>query len=313
MSEKILVTGGAGFIGSHLIETLLEKDNEIVVLDNLNTGCLDNLSTNLEKIEYVKGDIRDKEIVYKALDNVTKVYHLAAEVGVDRSIKVPAAVTIDINLNGTKKVLETCIDSDVNTLLFASSSEVYGHIPKDKLPIAEDDNFKPDTVYGESKLRAEKLCKQFSDEFGLNTISVRYFNVYGPRQSLNGYAVPHFINKALRNENIKIHGNGKQIRDFTFVEDAVDATVRACNKKYDKEVFNIGSGIPVVIEDLAEKIIELCDADSRIEYISLRRPTDTYDKYAEPSKIKTLTGWNPKVGLEEGLKRTIEYYKNKVI
>lgn len=312
MGEKILITGGAGFIGSHLTDYLLKDDNEVVVLDNLSTGYIENLSDAKEKICYMQGDVRDGKLLSKALDGVTKVYHMAAEVGVEHVMKISKSAIWDVDLIGTRKVLDACTNSDVNTLLFASTSEVYGHYSQDKLPMAEDDDFEPDTIYGKAKKKAELLCKQFSDEFGLNAIAVRYFNVYGPRQSLNGYAVPHFIDAALRDYNIRINGNGKQTRDFTFIDDVIDATVKVCDKKHNKEVFNIGTGKPIVIMDLAKKIIDLCGSDSEIKFVLKRRPTDGYDKYADITKIKKHVGWEQKVGLEEGLKKTIQYHKNRI-
>ena len=312
MSERILVTGGEGFIGSHLVEYLLKLGNEVVVLDRQGINDIENLSDVKKEIEYFQGDVCNRETISEAFNGVTKVYHLAAELGVDRVLKMPPSQIMDVDMHGTQNVLQECIDSDVKTLLFASTSEVYGHYSLEKLPMAEDDEFEPDTVYGEAKIQSEIICKRFSEEFGLRTVSVRYFNIYGPRQSLSGYAVPHFFNAALRNENVMIHGNGTQIRDLTYIDDAVIATVKLCDKRFDKEVFNIGTGKSISMLDLARKIIKICNSNSGIVFIPNRRPTDSHDKFSDPTKIKNVIGWKSTTELEEGLRKTFEYYKKKM-
>ncbi len=310
MNEKILITGGAGFIGSHLVDYLSNKGNEIVVFDNLSTGKKSNLKG---ETKFIEGDIRDIKALAQALQGVTTVYHHAAELGVDRILKMSDIAMSDVDFYGTNMVLEACRHSDVNTLLFASSSEVYGEYAKDKLPMSEKDIFVPDTPYGEAKLNAEVLCKEFSDNYGINTICVRYFNVYGARQTLNGYAVPNFIRAALTNKTIKIHGNGTQIRDFTYIDDAVRMTVGVCNRKFNKGVFNIGSGEYMNMIDLSNIIVNLCGSKSNIEFIKPRRETDTHNKYANASKIKNFTGLKTKTELVDGLKRTISYYRSQLI
>ncbi len=309
MSEKVLITGGAGFIGSHLTECLLKRGDDVVVFDDFSAGRKSNLSGVIDQIECFEGDIRDRTAIDKCLDGVGTIYHMAAIVGVNVVTKLPDSETVDVDLNGTKTLLEACKDSGVSKLFFASSSEVYGHYPQEKLPMSEDDDFSSDTEYGRAKYRAEMLCKRYYEDYGLKTSSARYFNVYGPRQSLNGYAIPHMIHAALRNKPIEIHGNGKQIRDFTYIDDTVDATIRICDGGYGGEVFNIGTGRSINMNDLADLIIGLCDSKSEIAYIPKRRPTDLQDKYSDPSKIKKMLGWEPSVGLKEGLIRTIEYYK----
>jgi UDP-glucose 4-epimerase len=309
MSEKVLVTGGAGFIGSHLVEYLLKRGDHVVVLDDFTTGRKDNLSGVIDHIDYIKGDIRDRKALDKCLDGVGTVYHMAAIVGVNLVNRLSDSETVNVDLNGTKTLLEGCKESGINNLFFASSSEVYGHYPQEKLPMSENDEFTPDTEYGKAKLSAEMLCKKFFEDYGIKTSSARYFNVYGPRQSLNGYAIPHMIHAAVRNEPLKIHGDGKQIRDFTYIDDTVDASVRICDGGYGGEVFNIGTGKSINMNDLANIIIRLCDSKSEKEYVQKRRPTDLQDKYSNPNKIKKEIGWEPKIGLEEGLTRTIEYFK----
>lgn len=307
MKERILITGGAGFIGTHLVDYLFNQGNKIIVLDNLCTGNLKNLRSG---VTFIKGDVRDKEAVVRALNGCTKVYHHAAELGVDRIMRMSDEAMADVDYYGTKTVLEACKDSEVKTLLFASTSEVYGDYLKEDLPMSEDDNFKPDTPYGEAKKSAETLCHEFSKETGMNTVCVRYFNVYGARQTFNGYAIPNFIRAALKNETIKIHGDGKQIRDFTYIDDAVRMTVGVCQDKFNGEVFNIGSGDYVNMIDLASIIKRLCESKSEIKFIAPRRPTDTHNKYSDPSKVIQMTGVNSKMDFEKGLTETIEYYRN---
>ena len=306
MKERILVTGGAGFIGTHLVDYLFNQGDQITVLDNLSTGNLKNLR---DEVTFIMGDIRDKNTVIRALEGCTKVYHHAAELGVDRIMRMSNEAMTDVDYYGTKMVLEACRRSEVKTLLFASSSEVYGDYLKEDLPMIESDNFKPDTPYGEAKKSAEVLCQEFSKETGMNTVCVRYFNVYGARQTLNGYAIPNFIHAALKNETIKIHGDGTQIRDFTYVDDAVKMTVGVCQEKFNGEVFNVGSGDYVNMIDLANIIKKLCKSKSEIKFVVPRRPTDTHNKYSDPSKIIRMTGVNSKMDFEKGLIKTIEYYK----
>jgi UDP-glucose 4-epimerase len=306
MKERILITGGAGFIGTHLVDYLFNQGNQITVLDNLSTGNLKNLR---DGVTFIKGDVRDEKTVVRALEGCTKVYHHAAELGVDRIMKMSDSAMADVDYHGTKTVLEACRNSEVKTLLFASTSEVYGDYLKEDLPMVESDDFKPDTPYGEAKKSAEVLCSEFSKETGMNTVCVRYFNVYGARQTLNGYAIPNFIRAALRNETIKIHGDGTQIRDFTYIDDAVEMTIGVCQGKFNGEVFNIGSGDYVNMIDLASIIKRLCKSKSEIKFIAPRRPTDTHNKYSDPSKVIRMTGVNSKMDFEKGLIETIDYYK----
>lgn len=313
MGKKILITGGAGFIGSHLADRLVREGNEVRVFDKLSTGYVDNLKGVLGKIEFQEGDIRDRDAVERAVEGSDIVYHMAAELGVDRvTYRIPPEVTIDVDLNGTRTVLDECLEEGVDVMLFTSTSEAYGHYELKDLPMREDDDFVPDTFYGKAKLDAEEICRRVSEETGMGTVSVRYFNVYGPRQSMNGYAIPHFVDAAVRNMPIKIHGDGSQLRDFTYIDDAVDATMRVCDKKYSKEVFNIGAGIPISIMEVANKIIDLSGSESGIEFVPPRRPTDLHSKYCDNSKIRKMAGWENTTGLEDGLTKTIEYKRRNM-
>lgn len=305
--SKILVTGGAGFIGSHLVEKLAAKDEEVVVLDNLTTGNYENLLSVADKIEFMKADILDESALSKAMKNVSIVYHLAAEVGVDYILKRPKKTQI-VNYVGTKKVLEAAVKEGAKKFLFASSSEVYGKSNNGNAPLREEAHFKPTTQYGKTKLESEKLCKKISKINGISVICVRYFNIFGPRQTMNGYCVPKFVDAALKDKEILIHGDGTQTRDFTYIDDAVKLTMAVCDDKFDRQVFNISTGVSISINDLAKKIIELSNSRSKIRYIPKRRPTDRYSKCGNSSKIFRATGLNVRVSLEDGLMRYIVSY-----
>lgn len=301
--KRALVTGGAGFIGSYLVKALLGNGYEVRVLDNLSTGLYSNVEilNKLGKVKFVYGDILDRDLLSESMGGVEEVYHLAAEVGVNRVLKISKQVLWSNDFTGTKYVLEEAANSKVNFVLFASSSEVYGKFDQEKLPMKEEDKFLPDTLYGEAKLKAEGLCKWFSDEYGIATVCTRYFNVYGPRQTLNGYCVPHFIDAALKNEPLRVHGDGTQTRDLTYIDDAIRLTLVVSDPKYDKQVFNIGTGFSISMNDLAKKIINLSNSKSKTEYIPKRRPADGYHKCGDASKILNATGFKPETNLEDGL------------
>lgn len=308
MRDKILVTGGAGFIGSYIVEELVKEGYKGVVLDDLRTGVLSNLKDVIDKIDFVKGSINDKKLLDNVMQGVDIVYHLAAEVGVDRVIGRDKEVWKN-DYEGTKKVLDVAAKHRVRKFLFTSTSEVYGKFNPDRLPMKEDNFFTPDTIYGKAKLEAEKLVAQYSNELGIIGVSTRYFNAYGPRQTLNGYCIPHFIDAALKGEDIKIHGDGSQTRDLTYIDDAVKLTMtlitNSFRDKFSGETFNIGTGFSISMNDLARKIIEMTNSESKIIYIPRRRPTDGYHKQGDATKILKSTGLKPEINLEEGLKKTI--------
>jgi UDP-glucose 4-epimerase len=300
--EKILVTGGAGLIGSNIAKKLA-KDNHVIILDNFSTGRRENCK-NLDVIEY---DIRNTDLG-KILEGVDVVYHMAAELGVERIVGRDKELW-EVEVDGTENLLKACVNASVKKFLFASTSEVYGHYPDDKLPMSENDAFEPDTLYGQAKRKGEELCRSYSEKYGMKTVSIRYFNVYGPHQSRGGFVVPAFIHCLLNGKDIKINADGKQVRDFTYVDDAADATIKVCQDGFDKEVFNIGSGKPVSMNELAKKLMDVSGIETNIIYVPIRRPTDTHNKYANAAKIKNAVGWNATTGLEDGLRITLESYK----
>jgi UDP-glucose 4-epimerase len=250
--KKILVTGGAGFIGSHLVEKLIELEADVTVLDNFSSGRLSNLQNVLTKITLLYADIRSAESTFKATLHKDIVFHLASFVSVPESIKNPE-LCIATNTQGTRNLLESCKKNDVNNLIFSSSSAVYG----DKNgQCKEDDTVQPKSPYAQSKLDGEALCKEFAVKHGINTACLRYFNVYGDRQSPNGdYAavVAKFKHQLLHNKPITIFGDGKQTRDFIDVKHVVDANIKiGMLNNQPGEIFNIGSGKSINLFELLD-------------------------------------------------------------
>jgi UDP-glucose 4-epimerase len=310
--SNILVTGGAGFVGSYIVEKLVKEGHDVRVIDDLRTGDLKNLESVIDKITFYQDSILNDQALEPLMHKIDVVYHLAAEVGVNRVIGRDKDVW-ENDYKGTVKVLNKALKYGAEKFLFTSTSEVYGKFDQKRLPMKENDKFKPDTVYGEAKLFSEKIISKYSKHFGITGVSTRYFNAYGPKQTLNGYCVPHFIDAALRGENIKIHGDGSQTRDLTYIDDAVKLTMALLDDnlkdKVKGESFNIGTGFAISMNDLAQKIIEMTGSKSKIVYIPKRRPTDGYHKQGAAMKILKVTGLKPKVGLEEGLEKTIVYHK----
>lgn len=310
--SNVLVTGGAGFVGSYIIEKLIEEGHDVRVIDDLRTGDLNNLKSVIDKITFSKDSILNNKALEPLMHKIDTVYHLAAEVGVNRVIGRDKEVW-ENDYEGTANVIDTALRYGAKKFLFTSSSEVYGKFDQERLPMKEDDKFKPDTLYGEAKLLGEKLVSAYSQYFNITGVSTRYFNAYGPRQTLNGYCIPHFIDAALKGEDIKIHGDGSQTRDLTYIDDAVSLTMALLDDRLKSEVrgesFNIGTGFAISMNDLANKIIKMTGSKSKIIYIPNRRPTDGYHKKGDATKILEVTGLKPRVGLEEGLAKTIEYHK----
>jgi len=310
--SNVLVTGGAGFVGSYIVEQLVEEGYNVRVMDDLRTGNMKNLEKVIDKIEFCQASILDEVKLEQAMRNIETVYHLAAEVGVNRVIGRDQEVWAN-DYKGTVRVINKALKHGANKFMFTSTSEVYGKFDQKRLPMKENAKFEPDTIYGKAKLLSEKVVTKYARHYDMTAVSTRYFNAYGPRQTLNGYCVPHFIDAALKGEDIKIHGDGSQTRDLTYIDDAVKLTMALLDKriknKVKGEVFNIGTGFAISMNDLAEKIIAMTGSKSRVVYIPKRRPTDGYHKQGDATKILKVTGLKPKVSLEEGLARTIGYHK----
>ncbi len=305
---KFLVTGGAGFIGSHIVDTLVGNGDKVKVIDDFSSGQMENLSGVLNKIELIKGDIRNKDLVAKAVDGVDYVLHQAALRSVPKSLANPELYN-DVNINGTLNILIASRDAKVKRVVIASSSSIYGDI--DKFPERED--FLPQLIspYGLTKLAGEYYSRIFSKIYGLETVNLRYFNVFGPRQSLeNEYAVviPKFVTCILKNEEPPIHGDGKQTRDFTYVANVVQANIKSATTPGIKcEVFNIACGKAYSVLDIVKYVNKIL-GKSILPKFGPIRTGDAKHTLADISRAKKLIGVKPEIGFEEGLKKTIEYF-----
>ena len=305
------MTGGAGFIGSNIVEELLKRGHEVRVVDNLITGKRENIEPFLDKIEFLEEDIRDYETCRRAVSKVDFVLHQAALPSVPRSIEDPV-LTNDINVNGTLNLLLASNEVKARRFVFASSSAVYGDNPD--LPKREGIEGNPLSPYGLTKLVGEKYCKVFSVIYGLPTVCLRYFNIFGPHQDpASQYAavIPSFISKMLEGEKPTIFGDGEQSRDFTFVGNVVEANILATDvENISGEVFNVGCGEKTTVNSLAAKINEILSTDIEPDY-DQPRPGDIKHSFADISKAKEGLKFEPLVDFSEGLERTIRWYQER--
>ena len=304
--NRILVTGGAGFIGSHLVDRLLKEGLEVIVLDNLSSGYIKNIKRHIgnKNFRFVKDDIRNQELINKLIKDVDVVFHLAAIVSVPRSIKDPI-LTNEVNVNGTLNLLDAARRSNLKKFIFASSCAVYG-IPE-SLPLKENSPLRPISPYGSSKLAAETYVQTFHKVYGLKTVCLRYFNVYGPRQSKGKYSsvISRFLNALRKNKPLRIYGDGKQTRDFVHVYDVVEANLLALLKeKAIGECFNIATGKPTSIENLARKLMAISGKEAEIIHLKPRRG-EIKHSFADISKAMEKLGYKPKIPLENGLKNLL--------
>lgn len=300
---KCLITGGAGFIGSSVVDRLLEMDYEVICLDNFDPYYDSkikraNIAHNLSNKNFtlMEGDIRDEELLKKIIRDIDCVFHSAAQAGVKASVRDPKK-THDINTGGTLNLLKASLNSDVKRIINSSSSSVYGKIKY--LPLDEEHPNMPISPYGASKLAAEHYCRIFSELYGLKTVSLRFFTVYGPRMRPD-LAISAFADRALKDEPIEIFGDGTKTRDFTFIDDAVEGVVLAMEKGK-KGAYNIGGGSRISIQELAEKIIAITKSKSRIIH-SAAVKGDAEHTWADITKAKKELGWEPKTSIEKGLR-----------
>jgi UDP-glucose 4-epimerase len=310
MPLKVLVTGGAGFIGSHVVDRLVEEGYEIRVLDDLSTGKLGNIQSYLSsgKVEFVRGDIRDASLVNKILEGVNVVIHMAALVSVPLSVENPN-LTFDINLLGTLNLLRSSIVKHIDRFVFISSCAVCGD--PESLPVTEQARTNPISPYAESKLIGERYCLGFSERQLLHSVVLRFFNVYGPRQGMNEYSgvITRFIDRCKQKLPLTIYGDGSQTRDFVNVKDVAEAILASTkSNKAEGEIFNIGSGKPTTIKELAETVLELTGVGSKISY-EKPRAGDIKDSYADITKAKKFLSYDPKVSLREGLQMLLKEKK----
>jgi len=312
--KKILVTGGAGFIGSHLVEKLIQKGNEVTVLDNMDPYYDVRIKEKNIKIverkgaKFIKGDVTDYGLLKKVINenDVEVIFHEASQPGVRASIENPFKPNL-VNVIGTLNVLKVSMDSGVKKIINASSSSVYGKVVY--LPFDEKHPTQPISPYGVSKLAAEQYCRVFYEIYGLKTVSLRYFTVYGPRMRPD-LAIPIFTKSILNNESPVIFGDGEQTRDFTYIDDIIKANLRLLKtNKANGEVLNIGSGRRVTINYMIDTLKNLLNSNIESKHVDPIKG-DARDTLANIDKSKELIGYEPNLSLEEGLKRFIDWYKN---
>ncbi|MHC4748242.1 MAG: SDR family NAD(P)-dependent oxidoreductase [Planctomycetota bacterium] len=319
---RALITGGAGFIGSHLAERLLKDGNKVAVIDNLSTGSLNNIESfkKHSSFEFVDGDVRNVELMEPLVEHSDVIFHLAAAVGV-RLIAEDPVHTIETNIGGTEIVLDIA-NKFGKKILIASSSEVYGK--SEAVPFREDDDIVLGSTsmsrwsYACSKAIDEFLGLAFYQQYGLDVVIGRFFNTIGPRQKGQyGMVVPRFVKRALKDEPVLIYGTGKQTRCFCYVADLVGAVISLMNcKQAAGKVFNIGTSQEIVIEDLADKIIEMTGSKSKKQFVPYEvaygRPIeDMMRRVPSLERIKKAIGWEPKTDLTETLQVIIDNEKRK--
>jgi UDP-glucose 4-epimerase len=306
----MLVTGGAGFIGSHISERLLTLGHDVRVLDNFSTGKRENLASLLDRIELIEGDIRDLSSVERAVEGVECVFHEAALASVPRSVADPAS-SHDVNATGTLNVLLAGRDAGVRRVIYASSSSVYGNSPE--LPKRESMAVRPESPYATSKLAAENYCRVFSSLYEIECVSLRYFNVFGPRQDPSSqYAavVPLFATALIEGRSPVIYGDGEQSRDFTYVANVVDANLLAMSAEGAAgEVFNVACGRTSTVNELLARLQGIAGTSLSARYTD-PRPGDVKHSYADISKAQDALGLAPAVSLEDGLKLTFDSFRS---
>lgn len=310
---KILITGGAGFVGSHLCDKYTREGHTVLCLDNFMNGNLTNVRPLLDyrNFKLIKGDVRDFGLLEKLMPDVDVVFHLAAQIHVDRSYIEPK-LTYDVNVMGTQNILEVARIHDVKKIIVASTSEVYGSAQY--APIDENHPLNAPHPYGASKIAADRMCYAYIHTYGMNINITRLFNLYGPRQKDIGYGgvISIFTRRVLSNIPPIIYGDGLQKRDYTYISDAVKAYDLILNHKEPiKEPLNFGNGTEVSILDIANKIIDLCDKSGTLKPVHIEpRIGEVKRLIADATRAKNLLGWEPEYGLEEGLKSFVQWYRN---
>jgi UDP-glucose 4-epimerase len=305
---KALVTGGGGFIGSNLVRALTERGDDVRVLDNFSTGNRNNLADLVSEVETVEGELRSYERVHAAVRGIDVVFHQGALPSVPRSVHDPLT-TSAVNVEGTLNVLLAARDEGIRRVVVASSSSVYGN--SDELPRTETQNPDPISPYGVSKLAAERYAVSFARVYPLETVVLRYFNVFGPQQDpTSQYAavVPRFITATADGRAIPVYGDGEQRRDFTYVANVVDANLLAAETKgVSGSIFNIATGRATTVNELAEKIGEIVGREPQRE-AGPERTGDIRDSWADVTRAREQLGWTPRVGLEEGLRLAADFF-----
>ena len=308
--KRFVVTGGAGFIGSNIVDRLVNGGNEVVVIDNLLTSSMDNLKDIMSRIKFVNGDIQDLDLLVREFEGVDYVLHQAALASVPRSIENPIASNQN-NIDGTLNVLVAARDAGVKRVVYAASSSAYGNTPT--LPKHEGMASDPLSPYAIMKLVGEQYCKVFYNIYGLETVSLRYFNVFGPRQDPNSqYAavIPKFITAMLNDERPVIYGDGEQSRDFTYVQNNVDANLLACTAPNAAgKMFNVACGERITLNQLVELLNDILGKDIDPVYKE-ERAGDVKHSLADISLARDIMRYEPEYGFKEGLLKTVEWFKH---
>jgi UDP-glucose 4-epimerase len=309
--SKVIVTGGAGFIGSNLADKLVSLGHRVIILDNLSTGKMSNIESTLAigKAEFIKGSITNLVLLRELFWGAEYVFHQAALPSVPRSVKYPR-VSHNINITGTLNVLIAARDRGVKKVVYASSSSVYGDTPTQ--PITEDMRPNPLSPYAITKLTGEYYCEVFNKIYGLETVTLRYFNAYGPRQDPHSsYAavIPLFFQNILAGKPPIIYGDGEQSRDFTFIEDIVNANIQAA-QSHATGIFNVGNSQEVTINELVRRVIDLTGEAVEPVY-SKSRAGDILRSLADISKARAAFGYNPRYSIEKGLGKTFEFFHGR--
>lgn len=308
---KILVTGGAGFIGSHLTDILLRKNNQVIIYDNFDEyymGKDRNIRRNIENPNFLllRHDVCDFETVFKSMKDVDVVFHLAAQAGVQYSLKKPIKVN-NVNVIGTLNVLEAARKVDVKRVIYASTSSVYGVIRY--LPVDEKHPTNPISIYGASKLAAEKYCMAYYHLFHIPIVIFRYHTVYGPRQRPD-MAIRKWTKQLFEKKPLTIYGDGEQTRDFTYVDDVIDGTIKAAEvEDITGEIFNLGGGTRISINNAIKLLIKISGNEDAEVIHESKKLGDMPDTYADITKARKILGYSPKVSMIEGLKRFINWFK----
>lgn len=302
--SRILVTGGAGFIGSHLVKSLVNAGNEVVVTDILLRGNKIDAET-FRKVEFHKSDVRDREAMIELSKGCDMIYHFAAVLGVDVVADNPVE-TMDVEVIGMRNICEAAQQNGIKKLMYASTSGIYGHSAIDQT-VTENIVVDPRTSYAIAKRYNEIYLAALHQEKGLESISVRFFNIYGPGQDTR-MVIPRFIDQARNNEPITVYGTGSQTRDFTYIDDTIKACLLLSDKIKGAEIYNVANEREINIKELAETIIDLTGSGSEIVY--LEAPSKRYDfevgrRWGSSQKLFNTTGYKPGTSLEEGLKRLI--------
>lgn len=306
-----LVTGGSGFIGSHIVEELLRKDEHVIVLDNLSTGRFSNIESFIQNknLQFINGSITDLSLLKELCKDVEGIFHEGAIPSVQRSVENPIASN-EANITGTLNVLVAARDSGVRKVVFAASSSAYGDTPT--LPKVETMPSSPLSPYALTKYACEEYCNLFTKLYGLQTACLRYFNVYGPRQDPNSnYAavIPKFITAILNNTSPVIHGDGLTSRDFTFIKDVVQANVRAMESDA-TGVYNVAYGERTTLNELAHMIMDIIGNQVNIQYDD-PRPGDVKHSLADISKARSAFNYSPNYSIRQGLEETVKWFKNQ--